>query len=29
MDVQTVFLHSDLEEEVYMEQPEGSVMKGK
>jgi hypothetical protein len=29
MDVKTVFLHGDLEEELYMKQPEGFVMKGK
>jgi hypothetical protein len=29
MDVKTVFLHGDLEEEIYMEQPEGFRVKGK
>eukprot|EP00253_Pinus_taeda_P021409 PITA_21409 len=29
MDVKTTFLHGDLEEEIYMEQPEGFVVKGK
>ncbi|GMI67404.1 hypothetical protein HRI_000409700 [Hibiscus trionum] len=29
MDVKTVFLHDDLEEELYMEQPEGFVAQGK
>ena len=29
MDVKTVFLHGDLEEEIYMEQPEGFIEKGK
>jgi hypothetical protein len=29
MDLKTTFLHGDLEEEVYMKQPEGFVVKGK
>eukprot|EP00253_Pinus_taeda_P016014 PITA_16014 len=29
MDVKTPFLHGDLEEEIYMKQPEGFAMKGK
>ena len=29
LDVKTTFLHSDLEEEIYMEQPEGFKVKGK
>ena len=28
MDVKTVFLNGDLNEEIYMEQPEGFVLKG-
>jgi hypothetical protein len=29
MDVKKMFLHGDLEEEIYMKQPEGFVVKGK
>jgi len=29
MDVETTFLHKDLEEEIYMKQPKGFVVKGK
>eukprot|EP00253_Pinus_taeda_P013882 PITA_13882 len=29
IDVKTIFLHEDLEEEIYMKQPEGFAMKGK
>jgi hypothetical protein len=29
MDVKTMFLHGDLEEDIYMKQPEGFVVKGK
>jgi hypothetical protein len=29
MDVKTTFLHWDLEEEIYMKQPEGFVVNGK
>jgi hypothetical protein len=28
MDVKTMFLHGDLEEEIYMKQPKGFVVKG-
>ena len=28
MDVKTTFLYGDLEEEIYMRQPEGFIMKG-
>ena len=28
MDLKTPFLHGDLEEEIYMKQPEGFVVKG-
>ena len=28
MDVKTAFLNEDLDEEMYMEQPEGFVVKG-
>ena len=28
MDVKTTFLHRDLEEEIYMKQPEGFMVKG-
>jgi hypothetical protein len=28
MEVKTMFLHGDLEEEIYMKQPEGFVVKG-
>ena len=28
MDVKTTFLYGDLEEEIYMKQPEGFVVKG-
>jgi hypothetical protein len=28
MDVKTIFLHGDLEEEIYMKQPEGFIVKG-
>ena len=29
MDVKTTFLHGDMEEEIYMKQPEGFIVKGK
>ena len=29
MDMKTTFLHRDLEEEIYMKQPEGIAVKGK
>ena len=29
MDVKTTFLHRDVEEEIYMKQPEGFMVKGK
>ena len=29
MDVKTVFLHSELEEKIYMKQPEGYIQEGK
>ena len=29
MDVKTLFLHGDLEEEIYMKQPKGFIVKGK
>ena len=28
MDVKTLFLHGDLEEEIYMKQPKGFIVKG-
>jgi hypothetical protein len=29
MDVKTIFLHGDLEEEIYMKEPKGFIVKGK
>ena len=29
MDVKATFLHGDLDEEIYMKQPEGFIVKGK
>ena len=29
MDVKTVFLHDELEEKIYMKQPEGYIQEGK
>ena len=29
MDVKTTFIHGDLEEDIYMKQREGSMVKGK
>ena len=29
MDVKTAFPHGDLDKEIYMEQPEGFIIKGK
>ena len=29
LDVKTTFVHGDLEEEIYMQQPEGFVERGK
>ena len=29
MDIKTTFLHGDLDKEIYMEQPEGFIVKGK
>ena len=28
MDVKTTFIHGDLEEEIYMKQPKGFIVKG-
>ena len=28
MDVKTMFLHSELEEKIYMKQPEGYIQEG-
>ena len=29
MDVKTTFLHGDMDEEIYMKQPKGFIVKGK
>ena len=29
MDMKTIFIHGDLEEEIYMKHPEGFISKGK
>jgi len=29
MDVETTFIHGDLDEEIYMKQPKGFTVKGK